>query len=243
MTETKQIHHDWESRVGKAPYRFVGCASIPAAGSFGLNVEGYNNALRECFDLARAQGVSIGSCDICGMSLTHNYICRNAEGRGFVVGCDCVQHLHDDRLTSEVEESERKRQRTLARARQREQWEAERVVREAKERLANGGLTNAEVWARQQAEAQEKAKEKAERAATDNAWIVEVLRRVPTGGDFIPSMIAKLQREPFLELSGRCQEIIGEIWAKETSGSRKNTKKYDAALAEFDRRLGVVDAD
>lgn len=233
MTE-QAIHHDWEDRVGRAPYRFMAVIEIPSAGAFGENINGYNNALREMSEMCLAFGVHVGCCQVCGHPLANNYVCRNADGQHFIVGCDCVAKLGDTRLTTEVEEAERRRQKSAALERRKAQWVAEREAREAAERLANGGKTNYELQLERQAEAERQAAERRALVAEQNAWLIEVLKTVPTGGDFIPSMIDKLHREPLNGLSDRCVSILRDIYAKTVSGgARRNSKAYGEAEDEF----------
>lgn len=236
-TEAKAVHHDWERVAGSAPYRLVGCFSIPHPGTFGDNLAGYQNALRELGEMQRALGVHGGACDICGHPLVANYVLENADGRRFVVGCDCVTRSGDTRLTTTVEEAERDRQRKLRQARQRAEWAAKQAAREAKERAENGGNTLDEIHAERVREAAQKAAQRAVKAAADNAWLVQVLEGVPTTGDFIPSMISTLQREPAADLSRRCLEILGDIYATAVSGKRRGTKAWNAARDEFDAKI------
>jgi len=232
-----QVHHDWERVAGRAPYRLVGVFSIPHPASFGDNMAGYQNALRDLGEAQRAFGVAGGACDICGHPLTNNYVLENADGRRFVVGCECVTHSGDSRLTTEVEEAERQRQRKLRQAKERARWAAEKATREAQERLQYGGKTWAEVRAEQIREAEQQAAQRADEAKVANAWLIAILERVPTTGDFIPSMIGTLQREPAADLSRRCREILGDIYAREVSGRRRGTKAWNAARDEFDDRI------
>ena len=50
-------------------------------------------------------------------------------------------------------------------------------------------------------------------------------------------MIEQLQHRAFSELSPRCQEVIGEIYAK--LAGRMGSKAYNAALDEFERRTAA----
>lgn len=238
---TKRLRHDWEKRVGRPPYSLRGCISIPSVEAYGMNVEGYNAALRDMSAECHHFGVMVGCCEVCGMCLTHNYVLRNADGSHFVVGCDCVRHMGDTRMATEVEEMERERLRRAAADRRRAQWERERVAREARERLENlfdGAVTNWELWARRDREAQEAARQKAARAAADNEWLVSVLRKVPTGGEFIPSMIMTLRDKHLDDLSRRCVIILREIYGKAVAGKGKGQKaRREAAEDEFDSHL------
>ncbi len=240
MSTTTQIHHDWERVAGRAPYRMVGCFSIPHPGAFGDNVAGYQNALRELGEMQRAMGVAGGACDICGHPLVANYVLENADGRRFVVGCDCVTRSGDTRLTTEVEEAERERQRKLRQARQRAEWAAKQAARAAQERADNGGKTLAEIQAERVREAAQKAAQRAVHAAAENGWLIQVLEGVPTNGEFLPSMIDTLHREPAAGLSDRCLQILGDIYAKAVSGKRRGTKAWNAARDEFDDKIAVT---
>lgn len=238
MSESAAIHHDWEEKVGQAPYRLVTVVSFPSPTLAERNPSGYQIAAMEAAEQARGLGVHLGICDICGMGLMNNYVCQNSDGGRFVVGCDCATHLHDARLSTEVQEAERKRQRELARQRLQERWEAERITREAAERERNGGLTDREIEAERRKKAAAEAAAKAQKAATDNAWLIAILEQVQTSGDFIPSMIDKLNHEPVRDLSDRCITILSEIYAKHVGG-RKGSKAYKAAEADFYAKAGA----
>lgn len=235
---TKATHHDWESRVGQAPYSLRCCLSIPSAESFGMNIAGYQNALAECFDGARQFGVSLGSCEVCGTGINHNFVCRNAAGAHFVVGSDCVAKLGDTRLTTEVEELERSRQRRLARARREAQWRREAEARLSKEREENGGLTRYEIEQRKRDEQLKAAEARAAQAAIENQWLIGVLRRVPSNGAFIPDMIDKLHREPLADLWPRAINVLREIYAK--AHGRRRSAEYRDAMDRFDEHLAAA---
>jgi hypothetical protein len=49
-------------------------------------------------------------------------------------------------------------------------------------------------------------------------------------------MIAHLKVAPITELSDRARSILGDIYAK-TAGGRRNSKAYDAAHEEFERKV------
>lgn len=234
--------HPWQDNgIGQAPFRFVTLISMPSAETYGTNVEGYNNAMRDAQLQARAFGInSLGSCDVCGTGIHNHCVIRGADGKHFKVGCDCVAKTGDSKLITATENAERERQRAIRKAKSDAAWEARRVAREAalqSERDRNGGLTDYEVAERAAAAALVAAERIAfDKWSVENEWLLVVLRR-EYPGDFVTSMIEKLEHGPVSSLSERCSGIVADIYAK--SFGRRNSKKYDAAIDEFCRRTEV----
>lgn len=189
--------HPWQDRgdLGKAPYRCIGMFSYPAPPENG-NVDAYNYALRIASETKRALKVEGGGiCEVCGQSLMNNFVVQSADGKRFVVGCDCVTKTGDSMLITEVQAKERARKRELRR-------EKARIEREAKQqafnlemqaqRERNNGLTDYEVAEKQRRDAM---KAEQERHKQDNLWLIDAIYQAP--GDFVQAMIAKLEKEPF----------------------------------------------
>lgn len=81
---------------------------------------------------------------------------------------------------------------------------------------------------------------------TRYADLIEVLHNTSRyHGDFCSSMVERLVNASFSTelyegiLSPGQFQIVREIWGKQTGG-RKNSKAYEAAVAEFDRRFDEV---
>ena len=227
---TEVLTHLWQEQgLGKAPFRALCIISVPSKSLCEANPEAYNNAWRECSQQARALGVELCSCQSCGMSLENNVVIRDAEGKNFVVGCDCAGKVGDTKLTTEVKLLEKARQRKIKEAK----LEAERVAREARiaadqaaQRERNGGLTDAEVAARARQAAEDAKREK---FTAENLWLLKVLDGM--NGDFVASMIEKLEVGPLNGLSDRCVSILSDIYGK--AHGRGGSKKYTAAVDEF----------
>lgn len=239
MCEMVAIHR-WENRTDgrfKAPFAYIGMFSMPCAESFGMNISGYNNALEEASRAARSYGVSMGSCDICGTGIHNHFVIKDATGRNFVVGCDCVMKTDDTKLITAVEKAERDRKRAIRKAANDAKWERireERIAAEAAERAANGGKTLREI------EADKRAAELAAKTAkhtSENMWLIKVLDSMP--GDFCASMSTKLESNPIGDLSDRCIEIMADIYAKSVGG-RSGSKKYAAAIEDFYAKANIA---
>lgn len=233
-TESPAVHHDWEERIGKPGYEFVALASTPTMAQFGDNVGGYQNAAQEVNDLARAHDVQLGMCHVCGTPLLHNYICRNADGKAFVVGSECVNKLNDTRLSTDIQERERDRQRDLRIARNAQRRKQETAAREAEERKLNNGKTLAEIRAENAKQEAVEIKARQAQAGTDNQWLIDRLKTHGGGGGFVQDMIDKLSREPLAKLPDRAVSVLRDIWAKSFG---KRGAKYEDAVEEFDNKL------
>lgn len=97
------IHAFEKANLGVAPFRCVGMFSIPSPSLAAQNVDAYNNALS-----MMPRDIGVGSCAYCGMCLTHNFIIKDANGKRFVVGCECVNRAGDAGLITAVK-AERKK--------------------------------------------------------------------------------------------------------------------------------------
>ena len=149
MNENNVVTHKWtDAGLGQAPFSVVSCISLPSPSLAERNPSGFQNANNAAHSDARRFGVRLGSCDFCGNGIMNNMVVRDAEGKHFVVGCDCAQASGDDKVMTEAENIERLRKRSMAQQRRDAMWEKKRQEREAKleaERESNGGLTDWEV--------------------------------------------------------------------------------------------------
>lgn len=178
-----------------------------------------------------------GTCDYCGQGIANVFRIESHDGKRFGVGCDCVAKIGraDNRLLTAVQ---REKARVLreAKAAERATRAAERRAKTdaelAAQRERNGGLTDAEL--RQQREAAEAAA-LAEQLTAENGWLIDALAYV--GGDFARDMREALTRQTLASLSPRCVCILRDIYGKQCG--RYGSKKYAAAVAEFDSRLPV----
>lgn len=235
--ETMVTVHKWQDQgLGVAPFDAVAILTIPDAGESGMNVDGYQAALRDVFGSARGYGVSLGSCQSCGMCLRNNVVIRDANRKYFVVGCDCAEKTDDTRVMTQTEKLERDRQQAKREAK-RQQERAEREARIAADleaqRQRNGGRTDAEIEADRV-----KAEGEANRAkwTAVNGWIIDVLSR-NTNSEFCQSIARELETAPsFPKLRGRVYDIVRDIYGKETGG-RSGSKKWKEAVARFDERF------
>ncbi len=143
MKQDSNIHR-WEvAGHGKAPFRCVGVAEIPSKSLAEKNPDAYNNAMKML-----PKGYAVGTCGVCGMALSVNYLIESADGKKFSVGCECVKKSTDANLIKETDAKrlarDRAKRKEKREARQRERT-AEHEARLEKQRKKNGGLTDHEL--------------------------------------------------------------------------------------------------
>jgi len=69
--------HRWElSGLGRAPFRYLGM---------------YENR----YDMGGGHSKPGGTCNYCGQGILYCFKVESADGKRFVVGCDCIAHCHD----------------------------------------------------------------------------------------------------------------------------------------------------
>lgn len=237
------LTHAWQDQgLGKAPFRVSALICVPSADMAATNPTGYNNAMGEATARAKAFGVTLCTCEVCGMSLSLNVVVRDADGKHFVVGQDCAAKAGDAKVVERVVALERKRQSALRAAKREEANRARQQAREAelaRQREANGGMTDAEKAA---AERRAEADRAAAKASADNAWLTSVLARVSYTSGFVADVLARLGERPLRDaVRGRAVGIVAEIYAKTKSVARKGSKAYAAAEQEFYDAYGPVE--
>lgn len=232
MPDGAILTHTWQERgLGRAPFRCIGVAVIPDPAMAASNPEGYRRALE---DLPR--GIALGTCRACGQSLMINCLIRDADGKRFAVGSDCVLKTGDARLVAKVEADRRRRareQRQAKAAAMRAARAAEHQRRLQDERARNGGLTDAEAAESERQAAMARA---VDRYSAENAWLIERLSAMSEGG-FVADMVAKLKGGPLNEerFYPRAIDAMRDIYAR--SFGRRNSKAYSKAEDEFLARL------
>lgn len=136
--------HKWEELgLGTPPYKCVGMFSMPSPKIAEANPTAYNTIMQSA-----PQEFRIGSCSVCGMGLVNNFLIKSLDGKKFSVGCDCIKKRGDSKLIAEVEFIKKRiaREKRLVKTeeKRKQQLIQQNLILE-KERLVNGGLTNAEV--------------------------------------------------------------------------------------------------
>lgn len=235
MCETKMVVvHKWEDRgIGNAPFRLVGFIGMPNAESFGTNFSGFQNAMQSAQHDAKMFGVSLGSCDVCGTGIHNHYVIQDANGKRFVVGCDCVAKTDDSKLITAVEINARIRTKAKNQAICDAKYEATRQARieaESNERQANGGKTLREIAEQKR---QEEFKALQDKHMQENWWLIEVIQGM--NGEFCQNVSDELCKSSLASFSPRQISILRDIYAK-TFG-RSGSKKYDAGYDEFNSHL------
>lgn len=214
---TTTIHPFESAGLGLAPFRFVGLSEKVYVACPGATAK------------------PAGTCDYCSTGIKYCCHIRSHDGKSFIVGTDCVRKIgrEDNRLLTAVEREVAKLEKAKRDAKRQAKWEKVRAEREAAlqtQRERNGGLTDAEV-ADQQRKAAEAAK--AAEMQEQNAWLLNVLERVPYESGFVDSMKESLTRNLACNLSDRCLAILAEIYAKVVSGGKKRGKEVEAAIDQF----------
>lgn len=132
---TEVLTHPWE-KMYKAPYKCVGMYSLPSPSLAESNPTAYMMQLQSA-----PVGWGCGTCNICMTALINNYLMVAADGKKFVVGCDCVMKTNDYRLVRQMKGFKRDHETNQRIAKK----AAETKKRLNAERERNGGLTDAEV--------------------------------------------------------------------------------------------------
>lgn len=160
------------------------------------------------------------------MGLMHNFLIRSGDGRGFVVGSECVAKTHDRGLGNAVK---------VKAAQLRSKARRAKMVAQREARYQQWKLDNADRLAAEAAEhAAKEAAIQAERLAVRSKWEF-LLPYLQGDGPFVSSMRDGIERgEP---PHGRAVTILGEIYAK--AHGRRGSRAYDDALGDFETRLGI----
>jgi hypothetical protein len=181
------------------------------------------------------------SCDACATGIKNVYYFKNTAGKVVKLGSECV-HKHGRK--SEIT------------AMQRDKREHERKLRRRRKNLKGAALSRLAreascAWyaacAKPIVDEYEHIEREAKKAAAQDlnarryGWVIEQLDATKQG-DFVQSMRRQVaEGQGLLEdrLSDRCFVIVREICGK-TAGGRKGSKKYDAAVAEFDAVIAAA---
>lgn len=214
MCETVTTLHPFEQAgLGKAPFRYLGS------------------------DEKRTKsGQPAGTCDYCFRGILTCCVIGSADGKSFVVGCDCVRKVFGatNRVLTDMERDVARVNLEKRRAKAEAKRQAALELYQAKlaeQRLRNGGLTDAEVQA-QRDEAERQAT--TDRYSAANAWLLEHL--LADGGFFAVEMARELQTRLAGELSDRQLEVLRDIYSKKHG--RKNSDAWKAARDTFDTQVG-----
>lgn len=241
ITETKrpveQRYHKWEDAgLGAGPYRFLDVFSIPSppdAAGIGA-VEAYNAALTDLAHKQRSLGVTGGSCQVCGMPLTHNYVFQNAAGQRFVVGCDCADRAGE--MTSAAEQAFKRSQAAKQAAETRARWNAQLDALGA-DGFVSLNQVRSDARRLAQAEWQRAQAQMAVEAAQQNLWLIQALDGM--SGSFAPAMVERLSTHHLSEqhFTPRQISVMANIYGK--LHGRAGSKKYNAAVDEFYQKAGI----
>jgi hypothetical protein len=214
MCETAVTLHPFEQAgLGKAPFRYLGS------------------------DEKRTKsGQPAGTCDYCYRGILTCCVIGSADGKSFVVGCDCVRKTFGpgNRVLTDMERNVARVNLEKRRAKAEAKRQAALELYQAKlaeQRLRNGGLTDAEVQAQREQNERQAAADKY-RAA--NSWLLQHIE--PDTGFFVSEMARELQTRLAAELSERQLDVLRDVYAKKHG--RKNTDAWKAARDTFDTQVG-----
>jgi hypothetical protein len=131
MTETK-MHCFEAAGLGKAPFRYLGMQHQEI---------GYGQRV-----IGSAGGIPIttkpgGSCEYCGAYIVNMFTIESADGRRFVVGCECVRKTGDSGLIRLVDEDIKKAEREKRRAKKLAEVQSAKEYCEANLQTASGKLS------------------------------------------------------------------------------------------------------
>lgn len=217
---TEETLHPFEiAGLGESPFRYAGIRE---------------NVYSACPGHQQAGG----TCDYCGQGIRYECVINSHDGKQFVVGMDCVAKLGraDNKLVEAVKRERLNMERAKRQAEREARWAAEDAAREAKlqaQRDANGGLTDREVE-QQAAKAKQLAESK--QWVERNLWLLKVLDgEYPS--EFIRGMIQRLESGTVAGMPSRAITILTDIYAK--SHGRRGSKKYEAAVVDFNTRAGI----
>ena len=222
------LDHPWQEAGYEPHYRFVTIISLPPKSLAEKNTDAYNSLMREANLVAKSFGVSLGSCDVCGTGIMNHFVCRDANKRYFVVGCDCIEKQDDARLITSAQKAEKARIKKAKQDRQIELMNeriAARFLKDEQERQKNGGLTDWELSEKNRKDA-EYARRKS--FAKANSFVRDLLSSNEPFGSFIYSMRSQMEYTLLKDMSPRCQQILLGIYAKSVSGKSRG-KDFDLA--------------
>lgn len=242
MTTTAEktvLVHKWQDAgLGVAPFKVWTIISIPSKSLCEHNPEAYNRGMGEACHRAKALGVSLCSCQFCGMSLENNVVIRDASGKHFVVGLDCAMKTGDSKVMTEAQDLERQRKIAIRHAKREEMLakrEAERAAELESQRQKNGGMTDYEVAA---VKRQRELQDTIDANRIKYGWLLDELDKARNGLGFVTDMIDRIERYGMNErMSEKVLNVLADIYAKQsTDGARKNSAKFIKAWDSFFER-------
>jgi hypothetical protein len=216
--------HVWESAgLGKAPFKVVSLIELPPRDLLNYNVQAYNDRMSEAVHHAWSLGVKVGTCYYCGHGLINNYVIKSFDDKKFVVGSECVQKTHSEKLVSQQKQIASKARAEKKRVEREVAWEAGRADREARAaERAKADRVRREVEAKQTKD-----------IAGMNSWMTDILDS--QNGPFCADISSRLKNDRIAVkyLPERVIEILQDIYAKASSGSRKGSDKYNKQFGLF----------
>lgn len=219
MTPLNEKMHRWElDGAGKAPFKVVGIFEMPSKSLLEYNPAAYNNQMA-----MMPRNCACGSCAVCGSPLTINYIIKDANGKLFPVGCECVRKHGSASLIEKTKALKLKRDREIREQKRLARWESNLQAQREK----NGGLTNYELYQEKQAAAKKRELERIRPIIETLAPLADAIDD-GLNGTFRCSIACDLREGKIPK--GRGMAITIGILAK--MAGRKNSKAYQA---EYDR--------
>jgi len=176
--------------------------------------------------------VRVGTCAMCGIGLTNNFIIKSADGKKHSVGCDCVNKINDARLTTEIKEIQRKARLAKKEAERQAKADAREAELQA-QRDRNGGLTDYELHVKAEKDALEA------KMAPRIALLAPLAKELEDGKGGFRDSVAWAMKKGEIP-GGRGIEIVFDILAKKAG--RANSDAYNTRYNEvaeiFDKLKG-----
>lgn len=115
--------HPWErAGLGKAPFAYLGCRRLVGP----IRIAQPDGTVLEI----GAEGQPMGTCAYCSQGIAECHSVRSADGKRFIVGCDCIGRVYGDErapVRAKAEAASRKLRNAAAKARRDAKAEAEQA--------------------------------------------------------------------------------------------------------------------
>lgn len=257
LTDPRTLHPFLAAGMGEGPYSFAGCFDLRAA-TDPTSAANFGNMTGAVKDAPKLEA-GLGTCACCGHGIMHIFIVKDAAGKLWGVGSDCIMKLDEQEnriLRHGVEKAladRRREARQRAAALKAEaKAEAERPEREKRQRMAciAALLDCKERYQRAQRNAplckllfgDDVLDRLTGQHPRDEPgalpWINELGRweTTLTAGFMMSIFASLLNGELAHQLPPRARHLIAEIDAKAKAG-RKGSRGYEARYDEITRAI------
>lgn len=148
LTPNHEAKHPWErAGFGKAPFQWLGCYED-------IGPHKYPGGLE-----VGTPGQPMGCCDYCGNGIAECHKVRSADGREFIVGCDCVRKVNDEKsgvyqkaVRASMDRKNAKATKRRHDKSKRERAEIEAMLSDETFRAAASAIPHPQAWAAEKGE-------------------------------------------------------------------------------------------